>query len=74
MDAQNTVNAGGFADTQAEQMEHGGGMVGSQRQTNIMPPPQKTFSVNHSNIHPHQDNSVSLKLAPFKRSEGTYYR
>lgn len=33
--------AGGFTDTQAEQMEHGGGMMGPLIHTKITAPPEK---------------------------------
>lgn len=38
MDSQNVAIAGGLADTQAEQLEHGGGVLGPQRYISIMAP------------------------------------
>lgn len=38
MDARSTVIAAGYADTQAEQMELGGGMVGSLRHISLRAP------------------------------------
>lgn len=57
MDAQNAVIAGGFADTQAEQMEHGGGMVGSQRHTSIMASHKR-----HILCQPQQQHTLIKKI------------